>query len=231
MASGDADGGGLDAGERAAAEDSAAFVMALRERGVRDTAVLRAMEQVARERFAPASVRAHARRDIALPLPCGATMTAPTVVGAMLTALDVPPGARVLEVGTGSGYVTALLMRLGAARVRSLERYATLVADAQANLAGLDGATVETADGLADAAAGQAGYDRILVNGALGRVPDALTAALVPGGRLVAALRDGAGARLAAIDRAAVGGTGIGSPVLGRPLRLPPLTPGRAGVL
>ena len=231
----------MDADDRRAAEGSAAFVLALRERGVRDTAVLRAMEQVARERFAPEAVRAHAHRDIALPLPCGATMTAPTAVGAMLAALDVPRGAAVLEIGTGSGYVTALLLRLGAARVRSLERFATLAALARANLDGLAGATVETADGLAQdaweaawegareggpAEGSGGGYDRILVNGRLAGVPEALTGALAPGGRIVAVLADGSGARLAAIDR-----DGAGVPRLGRPLRLPPLAPGRARVL
>ena len=79
-------------------------MLALRERGVRETSVLRAMERVPREGFAPAAFRDLARRDLALPLACGATMTAPIVVATMLIALKLSPGARILEIGTGSGY-------------------------------------------------------------------------------------------------------------------------------
>ncbi len=94
----------------------AAFVLALREKGLRDIAVLRAMERVPRGTFAPEAHREQARWDIALPLPCGATMTAPSSVAAMLTRLKLEPGQRVMEIGAGSGYVTALLDRLGRAR-------------------------------------------------------------------------------------------------------------------
>jgi protein-L-isoaspartate(D-aspartate) O-methyltransferase len=156
----------------AEATGNAAFVLALRERGVRDTAVLRAMERVPRERFAPPALRAHARRDIALPLACGQTMTAPSVVAALLGALDVAPGARVLEVGTGTGYVTALLVQLGAAHVRSLERYEGLARAARAHLGrDFDAASVEAADGLAPEVVRGGSYDRILLNGSLAALP------------------------------------------------------------
>ena len=69
--------------------EAAAFVMTLRGRGVRDTDTLRALERVPRERFAPGPYRDLARRDLALPLACGQTMTAPTTVAAMLKALAV----------------------------------------------------------------------------------------------------------------------------------------------
>ncbi|GJE26712.1 protein-L-isoaspartate O-methyltransferase family protein [Methylobacterium organophilum] len=202
---------------------NAAFVLSLRERGLRDTAVLRAMEQVPREGFAPAPLRSHARRDIALPLACGQTMTAPRQVGAMLAALALTPGARVLEVGTGSGYVTALLARLGAGQLHSLDRYATLTRAARDNLhaAGIRNAVLETADGLADGVAGEGRYDRILVNGLLAALPAGLTAALTPGGRLVCALPGPEGGRLAIIGP-------DGATQSGASLRLPPLTPGRA---
>ena len=74
----------IDLGSLEEAAGNAAFVMALRGRGLRDTAVLRAMEQVPRDTFAPPPHREHARRDIALPLSCGASMTAPSTVALML---------------------------------------------------------------------------------------------------------------------------------------------------
>lgn len=201
-------------------------MLALRERGVRDTDVLRAMEQVPRERFAPAPYRAQARRDIALPLPCGQTMTAPTVIAAMLTALGVGSGLSVLEIGTGSGYVTALLLRLGAVRVHSIERYATLVEDARGNLGSDARAHVEPGDGLA-ALGGLGTFDRILVNGALTAFPTQLVSALAPGGRLVGALGRAEASRLAILECDAAG-----LPILrlGAPLRIARLTPGRAAV-
>ncbi|KQT61364.1 protein-L-isoaspartate O-methyltransferase [Methylobacterium sp. Leaf456] len=207
---------------------NAAFVLALRERGVRDTAVLRAMEQVPREPFAPAPLREYARRDIALPLPHGQTMTAPSIAAAMLGALDVQAGARVLEVGTGSGYVTALLVRLGAGHVRSLERYPGLARAARDRLgANLNDATVEAADGLGAGSMERQRFDRILINGAVTAVPPHLFAALTPGGRLVAGLWSGRGCRLVTLTR---DGEGAPTRLDGPTLRLGPMTPGRARV-
>lgn len=207
---------------------SAAFVLALRERGVRDTAVLRAMEQVPREPFAPPPLRAFARRDIALPLPHGQTMTAPSVAAAMLGALDVTQGARILEIGTGSGYVTALLVRLGAGHVRSLERYAGLARAARDRLgANLNDATVEAADGLDLGSLDGQRFDRILVNGGVAALPPHWPAALKPGGRLVAGLWTGRGCRLVTLVR---DGEGAPTRLEGPALRLGPLTPGRARV-
>lgn len=211
------------------AED-AAFVMALRGLGVRDTDTLRAMERVPRARFAPRAYRDLARRDIALPLTCGQTLSAPTTVAAMLTALKVRPGARILEIGTGSGYVTTLLIRLGAASVLTVERYATLAEDAVAALDPEDRviARVEVGDGLAPSLAEEGPFDRILINGTLPALPAHLAAALAPGGRLVGARAQGTGARLALIHRDGEG-TLVESP--GDSLRLAPLTRGRAVVL
>ncbi|MDP4024295.1 methyltransferase domain-containing protein [Methylobacterium sp. NEAU 140] len=202
---------------------NAAFVLALRERGLRDTAVLRAMELVPREAFAPPEHRALARRDIALPLPCGASMTAPGTVAAMLAGLRVAPGQRVLEIGTGSGYVTALLARLGAGAVLSLERYATLAGEAAARLAGLPEVHVVRADGLSPALP-DGGFDRILVNGSVDAVPPHWLAALEPGGRLVAGLSGPDGCRIAALGP-------DGTPETGATVRLAALVPGLARVL
>ncbi len=210
--------------------EDAAFVMALRGLGVRDTDTLRAMERVPRARFAPREHRDLARRDVALPLACGQTMSAPTVVAAMLTALKVKPGARILEIGTGSGYVTALLIRLGAASILSVERYATLAEDAVSALDPEDRviARVEVGDGLDPDVAGEGAFDRILVNGTLPAMPAHLDSLLAPGGRLVGALAQSGGARLVLADR---GGDGAVVKNLGVQLRLAPLTPGRAFVL
>ncbi|MEA1833542.1 rRNA adenine N-6-methyltransferase family protein [Methylobacterium durans] len=206
------------------AVENAAFVLALRERGVRDRGVLRAMELVPRERFAPAAHRDLARRDLALPLPCGATMTAPTTVAAMLVALDLAQGQRVLEIGTGSGYATALLLQLGAGAVTSLELYAGLAAAARERLGPAAGLRILRADGLARLAEGA--FDRILVNGSVPGLPDGLVAALAPGGRLVAGLAGtehrGIG-RLVTVERREDGL----AESLGAALRLVPLQAGR----
>ena len=104
---------GRSRGERGRPIGAASFVLSLRAKGIRDTALLRAMELVPREVFAPRRFTDLARTDVALPLPCGQTMTGPATVAAMLLALGVQAGQRVLEVGTGSGYVTALLAGSG----------------------------------------------------------------------------------------------------------------------
>ncbi|RVU14740.1 protein-L-isoaspartate O-methyltransferase family protein [Methylobacterium oryzihabitans] len=219
------------AGDDPDAVEAASFVLALRARGVRDPAVLGALERVPREAFVLPEHRALARRDLALPLPCGQTMTAPSTVAAMLTALLPLAGARILEVGTGSGYVTALLVRLGGAEIVSLERYATLSEDARDRLDAADllGSTVTlaVADGCAPAQ-DPAPYDRILVNGALLSLPQALLARLAPGGRLVGALMGEGGTRLIVVERDAEGR--FHRRLEGR-LPLGRLTPGRAAAL
>lgn len=199
--------------------ENAAFVLALRGRGTRDTAVLRAMERVPRARFAPAAYHHLARRDLALPLPCGGAMAAPSTVATMLTLLRIEPGMRILEIGTGSGYVTALLLHLGAQAVTSVERYATLADGAAGRLDGR--AQVIHGDGLTETGTG--GFDRILVHGAVPVPPPAWAAALKSGGRLVYGSEDGL--RVAALD----------GPELaleaGPRLRLAALVPGRAAIL
>lgn len=219
----------------ARAEQTVAFLLALRAQGVRDTAVLRAMERVPRARFAPGRFADLARTDVSVPLPCGQTMTAPMTVAGMLTALQVKPDARVLEVGTGSGYVTALLAEMGA-DVVSLERYRTLALAANERLAGLKLQRTDLrqpdlrqpdlrhGDGLAPGRL-LGKFDRILVNGVVANLPEMLLARLAPGGRLVGALRvDGLARRvIATADEA-----GMIDNSLGGPVRLPPLVPGIA---
>lgn len=210
---------GLADGPAEEAVGNAAFVLALLGRGLRDRAVLRAMERVPRARFAMPEHTDLARRDLALPLPCGAAMTAPGTVARMLALLRVEPGQRVLEVGTGSGYVTALLAELGAA-VTSLERYATLAEAARGRISPDAPVTVLHADGLAEA--GEGTYDRVMVNGAVGALNPGWIAALAPAGRLVAGLGTPGGCRLT-LYRHAPEGCETGPSV-----RLAGLVPGRA---
>ena len=214
----------IDLGGLEEAAGNAAFVMALRGRGMRDTAILRAMEQVPREPFAPAAHRAQARRDIALPLPCGASMTAPTLVAQMLALLRVEPGQRVLEIGTGSGYATALLAKLGAGAVLSLERYATLAREAAVRLSDQSEIHVVQADGLAPELP-DGGFDRILVHGSVEAIPPHWRAALEPGGRLVTGLSPDGRCRIATLASPEA------EPELGPPTRLAALVPGLARVL
>ena len=207
-----------------AAVGAATFILSLRARGIRHTGVLRAMELVPREIFAPRRFADLARADVALPLPCGQTMTSPGTVATMLVALGVEPGHQVLEIGTGSGYVTALVARLGG-HVLSLERYATLAESATEHLkvAQAAGARVETADGLAQRPRER--FDRVLLNGACVAIPDTVTAHLPPGGRLVGALTVDGLPRLVRLERL---GDGALHQELGPSLRISPLTSGIA---
>ncbi|MFC0283254.1 protein-L-isoaspartate O-methyltransferase [Camelimonas abortus] len=212
----------------AAREETAAFLLALRSRGVRDTAILRAMELAPREMFAPRGFADLARADVSLPLPCGQTMTSPVQLAVMLGELAVTRAHRVLEVGSGSGYLTAVLAHL-AGEVVSLERLRTLGIAAASRIArlGLDNARVEIADGLAGDAGRWGRFDRIILNGALEHAPPALVAALNDGGRMVGAILTPPGPRLVCVER-----RGDAFPErLGGPLRLPPLQPGLAQAL
>jgi protein-L-isoaspartate(D-aspartate) O-methyltransferase len=217
----------LDAPE---AVEAAAFVLALRARGIRDTAVLGAMERVRRELFAPRRFSDLARTDVSLPLPYGQTMTAPSTVAAMLIGLNLQAGHRVLEIGTGSGYVTALLARIGG-RLTSVERYPALAEEAQTRLevAGIeppDPIDLVIGDGLNIAS--EERFDRVLVNGALPSVPSTVTSLLAPGGRLVGGLTIDGFPRLITIER---GQDGALVHMLGAALRLSPLAgPGTSPV-
>jgi protein-L-isoaspartate(D-aspartate) O-methyltransferase len=209
------------------AVDAASFVLSLRARGIRDTAVLGAMERVRRDLFAPRRFADLARTDVSLPLACGQTMTAPSTVATMLVALAAEPGQAVLEIGTGSGYVTALLARIGC-RVTTVERYEALAEEAQIRLgiAGLEAAIqMGVGDGLA-LDTGEQRFQRILVNGAVPAIPNVLASLLARGGRLVGGLAIDGFPRLIRIDRAADGAL---AQALGGPLRLAMLLATRAG--
>lgn len=157
----------------------------IRRRGVRDPRVLDAMGAVPRERFVPRDVRESAYADQALPIGHGQTISQPFIVAFMTEQLKVTPACKVLEIGTGSGYQTAILARL-AKHVFTLERIARLQEEAAARLAELNVTNVSMLVG--DGSVGleaHAPYDRILATAAAPRVPGQLVDQLRNGGVLV----------------------------------------------
>lgn len=157
----------------------------LRARGIADQRVLEAMARVPRHEFAPERYRDQAYEDHPLPIGEGQTISQPYIVGIMLEALALSPADLVLEVGTGSGYVTALLAEL-AAQVFSVERHPAL-ADAARDLLARMGYThvkVMVGDGSQGFAQG-APYDAIIVSAAAAEVPPALLAQMAEGARMI----------------------------------------------
>src|SRR5690348_17723314 len=128
------------------------FLLTLRRRGIGDAAVLRAMDEVPRERFVARELVGNSYADHALPIACGQTISQPYVVAYMTEQLAVLPHHRVLEIGTGSGYQAAVLSRL-AREVVTIERYRTLAEQARQRLEalGYDNVEVVVGDGLAGA--------------------------------------------------------------------------------
>jgi protein-L-isoaspartate(D-aspartate) O-methyltransferase len=210
------------------AQNKAAFLMDLRARGIQDINLLRALEIVPREIFVPHRFADLARRAIALPLRCGQTLPEPWLTAKMIEALAPLPRHRVLEIGTGSGYATALLARL-AREVLTIERFRSLAIEAEARLARLDiaNAGVVFGDGLA-ILPGIGAFDRVIVQGLLANIPENLIAALGEDGLLVAARPDPktmSRQHIARIARNSAGGI-IEIPVC--PSRLQALLPGEA---
>ena len=160
-------------------------MLTLRQRGISDKAVLRAMDEVPREHFVEARFADAAYADRAMPIACGQTISQPYVVAYMTEQLGVQPGHRVLEVGTGSGYQAAVLSRI-AREVVSIERYRTLAEAARKRLSALAYHNVEVlvGDGLAGVPE-RAPYDRIIVTAAAETVPETLTAQLAEGGVMI----------------------------------------------
>ncbi len=153
---------------------------------VLDQAVLDLLYAVPREEFVPAAFRKLAFVDMEIPLGEGEAMMAPKVEARVVQELALKKTDRVLEVGTGSGYLTALLARC-AAHVTSLEIRPQLAAFGRDNLArhGADNVTLEVGDG-ARGDAKRAPYDAIVLTGSTPVLPDGLKEQLAPGGRLFA---------------------------------------------
>jgi protein-L-isoaspartate(D-aspartate) O-methyltransferase len=162
------------------------FQLNLRRRGISDQAVLRAMEAIPRDAFVSATDRGNAWRDTALGIACGQTISQPFVVAYMTEQLQLKPGHRVLEIGTGSGYQAAILSKL-CLKVLTVERFRTLADSARARLEklGCDNVEVMLGDGF-DIPAGAGQFDRIIVTAAMEQIPDGLSGRLEPGGILIA---------------------------------------------
>lgn len=155
-----------------------------------DPRLLALLGRVPREDFVPAAHKALAFADLALPLPGGQAMLPPKVQARIVQDLAIQPHETVLEIGTGTGYLTALLAHF-AQRVISLELQAELVAQARQNLqkAGVLNAEVRQADGARGTPA-EAPFDVIVLSGSVHEVPAHLLNCLKPGGRLFAIVGD-----------------------------------------
>ncbi len=157
----------------------------LRGRGIRDEAVLQALGSVPREAFVPDHLREFAYDDGPLPIGSGQTISQPYIVAVMTEWAAVGPRDRVLEIGTGCGYQTAVLARL-AERVCTVERIPELAETAAKTFRRLGLSNIETGvrdgyDGWPEAAP----FDAIIVTAAAPRAPAPLVGQLAPGGRLV----------------------------------------------
>jgi len=187
--------GALAAGDDFA-QRRARMVEGLRRRGIADPAVLAAFAAVPRHQFVDEALSGRSYGDDALPIGHGQTLSQPFIAARMLEMLHLTPVDRVLEIGTGSGYQSALLGRLAGA-VYSIERLAALGARARDNWgrAGVAGVSLRIGDGTLGWSA-VAPFDAIVVSAAAPSVPATLLAQLAPGGRLVVPVGDAADQRL-----------------------------------
>jgi protein-L-isoaspartate(D-aspartate) O-methyltransferase len=165
--------------------DEQPLVAAAREVGVTDPRVLDAVAAVPRVEFVPPPLAASADVDRPLPIPHGQVTTQPSLIARMVEALGLAGSERVLEIGTGYGWQTALLARL-AAEVWSVERWDDLAATVRTQLAHhrANNVTVVVGDG-SEGLPAHAPYDAILVSAAFPAVPSPLREQLAEGGRLV----------------------------------------------
>ena len=168
------------------AEAMMAFILSLRSRGLTDQRVLNAVSTLPRPIFVLAEHAALAWEDFALPIQCGQSITPPSLVATIAERLDVEPTQRILEIGTGSGYLTAVLARLSR-RVLTLDRWRTLITEAEERLRAVEilNVTMMVEDG-GQGWSAHAPFDRIVTTAALPSVPQALLDQLAPGGRLIA---------------------------------------------
>ena len=178
--------------ETAQATETARLILALRSQGVTDPKVLNALQETPRDLFVPELFQERAWEDSALPIACGQTISQPFIVGLMTQALALESRCRVLEIGTGSGYQTAVLSKL-VRYVYTIERYRTLLTEAEARLKQLDVQNVISrfADGM-EGWPEQAPFDRIIVTAAAPGTPHALLQQLKPTGILVSPIGKGA---------------------------------------
>jgi protein-L-isoaspartate(D-aspartate) O-methyltransferase len=194
------------------------LVEQLREQGIKDLAVLRAFAETPRHLFVPDAVRHRAYENTALPIGAGQTISQPFTQARYLETLHLQGGERVLEIGTGSGYQTALLSRL-VAQVFTVERVHDLAERAQRALRAAEARNVSVL--LGDGTLGWAGYapyNAILVTAGGPSVPAPLVEQLAPGGRLLIPVGERGRQTLTLVERTA---DGVRTTALGDALFVP----------
>lgn len=171
-------------------EERGLLLLSIRQAGVRDITVLRAIEMTPRDEFTPFRFRDLANKNISIPIGCGQTMTRPSDLARSYEALEIKSHHRVLEIGAGSGYGTAILSKL-ASEVVAFERYNSLAASLRERLASLniDNVLLFSSDGF-EASIDIGLFDRIVIHLMLSQTPQTLTSFLKPGGVIIFGRRE-----------------------------------------
>ncbi|APG90968.1 protein-L-isoaspartate(D-aspartate) O-methyltransferase [Sinorhizobium americanum] len=166
-------------------EGFAAMALRLRSAGVVNHDLLKAVEQTPRRNFCPPQYQDDVYSKRLIPLDCGSFMEGCDFAVRLLHCLNIKPGQRILEVGTGSGFTAAVMGRI-AERILTIDRYQTLVGSAQKNLekAGIRNVVVRHADG-SSGVPGEGTFDRILITAAFSSLPRMFSDHLVSGGTLL----------------------------------------------
>jgi protein-L-isoaspartate(D-aspartate) O-methyltransferase len=169
-------------------EGFAALVLRLRAEGVSDIDLLTAVEQTPRSLFVPPQFAEQAYSSRTIPIECGSFLEGVDLAVRVLHSLKVKPGQRVLEIGTGSGFMTAVMARM-TERVLTIDRYKTLTGNAHRRIEslGIRNVIVRQADGSAGLQ-GEGTFDRILVTAAFNAMPRFYADQLVSGGSMIAPL-------------------------------------------
>ncbi len=166
-------------------ETKALLMLKLRQIGVSNPEILDCIESIDRSQFVSKSFLDRYLEDLALPIDCGQTISQPSLVAFMTQQLDIPKRSKVLEIGTGSGYQTAILARLSS-RVYSIERYKTLIDKAKRRLENLNitNVIILLQDGFFGYSP-QAPFDRIIITAAVEEIPSLVVRQLKIGGIMI----------------------------------------------
>ena len=165
--------------------DTARLLLSIRKEGITDQRVLAAFEAIPRHLFVPKVFSDQAYDNISVPIACDQTVSQPSLVAFMINALEVGERMKVLEIGTGSGYQTAVLSLL-CRRIYSIERHRPLELDAVRRFAALDLSNISSATG--DGSLGwpeQAPFSRIIVSAAVDQAPQTLLDHMADGGIMI----------------------------------------------
>jgi protein-L-isoaspartate(D-aspartate) O-methyltransferase len=209
-------------------EAFAAFLLRMRQRGIGSKALFAAIESTPRRNFVPGQWHEALWSEGMLPIECGEAIEGIDMQAAVMAALDLAPGQRVLEIGTGSGFTAALIGRLSG-RVLTVERYRTLADLARQRLEtlGIGNVVVRHADG-SKPLASEGPFDRIVVWAAFEEHPRSFVEMLSTGGVMVAPVGPGGGEQM--LTRLGKVGSRFEREDMGK-VRLQPITPGMAATL